>query len=57
MEDELLRAGAMGAAMSGTGSAVYGVFGSEEEARVAANGLRAPFAAACAPVERGVEFL
>ncbi len=57
LEDELLRSGALGAAMSGTGSAVYGVFGSEEEARVAANGLRAPFAAACAPVERGVEFL
>lgn len=57
LEDELLRAGAMGAAMSGTGSAVYGIFGSEEEARVAADGLRAPFTAVCAPVERGVEFL
>jgi 4-diphosphocytidyl-2-C-methyl-D-erythritol kinase len=57
LEDELLRAGALGAAMSGTGSAVYGVFGSEDEARVAANGLRAPYAAVCAPVERGVEFL
>jgi len=57
LEDELLRSGALGAAMSGTGSAVYGIFGSEEEARVAANGLRAPLAAVCAPVERGVEAL
>jgi 4-diphosphocytidyl-2-C-methyl-D-erythritol kinase len=57
LEDELLRSGAVGASMSGTGSAVYGIFGSEDEAREAANGLRAPFAAVCAPVERGVEFL
>ena len=57
LEDELLRSGALGAAMSGTGSAVYGIFGSEEEARVASNGLRAPYAAVCAPVERGVEAL
>ena len=57
LEDELLRSGAMGAAMSGTGSAVYGVFGSEQEARLAANGLQAPYAAVCAPVERGVEAL
>jgi 4-diphosphocytidyl-2-C-methyl-D-erythritol kinase len=57
LEDDLLRSGALGAAMSGTGSAVYGVFGSEEEARVAANALRTPFAAVCAPVGRGVEVL
>jgi len=56
LEDELLRVGAMGAAMSGTGSSVYGIFGSEEEARMAANALRAPFAAVCTPVPRGVEF-
>ncbi|HKH75954.1 MAG TPA: 4-(cytidine 5'-diphospho)-2-C-methyl-D-erythritol kinase [Rubrobacteraceae bacterium] len=57
LEDDLLLSGALGAAMSGTGSAVYGVFGSEEEARVAANALRTPFAAVCAPVWRGVEVL
>lgn len=57
LEEDLLLSGALGAAMSGTGSAVYGVFGSEEEARVAANALRTPFAAVCAPVWRGVEVL
>ena len=57
LENGLLRSGALGAAMSGTGSAVYGIFSSEEEARVAANGLRAPYAVVCAPMERGVEAL
>ena len=57
LEEELLRAGAMGAAMSGSGTAVYGVFGSEAEARAAAEGLRAPFVGVCVPVARGVEFL
>lgn len=57
LEDELLRAGAVGAAMSGTGSSVYGIFGSEEKARKAANTLRAAFVAVCVPVEHGVEFL
>ncbi len=54
LEEQLLRAGAMGAAMSGTGTAVFGIFVSEAEARAAANGLRAPFVAVCEPVPRGV---
>ncbi len=55
LEEALLRAGALGAAMSGTGTAVFGVFASEAEARAAADGLRAPFVAVCEPVPRGVE--
>ncbi len=55
LEEALLRAGALGAAMSGTGTAVFGVFASEAEARAAADGLRAPFVAVCEPVHRGVE--
>ena len=58
LEDELLRAGAMGGAMSGTGSAVYGVFGSESAARAAARRLPAHrTVAVCGPVGRGVELL
>lgn len=51
----LLHAGALGVAMSGTGTAVFGVFASE--ARDAVDGLRASFVAVCEPVPRGVEIL
>ena len=54
LREELLGAGAMGAAMSGTGTAVYGIFGSEAEARAASDRLQAPFAAVCEPVAHGV---
>ena len=54
LEEELLRAGALGVAMSGTGTAVYGLFGSVVEARDAERSLRAPFVLVCEPVARGV---
>ena len=54
LEEELLRVGALGAVMSGTGTAVYGVFASVAEARDAERSLRAPFVAVCEPVARGV---
>lgn len=54
LEEVLLSAGALGAAMSGSGTAVFGVFGSGEEARAAAGRLRAPFVAVCEPVSQGV---
>ncbi len=57
LEKALLRAGASGAAMSGTGTAVFGIFASEAEARAAADGLRAAFVAVCEPAPRGVEVL
>ncbi len=51
----LLEAGAMGATMSGTGSAVYGLFASQGEARAAAEGLRRRGVTfVCVPVGRGV---
>lgn len=53
LEGALLEAGALGAAMTGTGTAVYGIFGTEREARGAAKKLDVPFAAVCAPVSRG----
>ena len=55
LEDELMRAGALGAAMSGTGTAVYGVFGSGAEASAVAERLRTPFVGVCEPVGSGVE--
>jgi 4-diphosphocytidyl-2-C-methyl-D-erythritol kinase len=54
---ELLRAGALGAAMSGSGTAVYGIFGSEEDAEVAQEKVEAPFAGVYEPVARGIERL
>lgn len=57
LEEELLRAGAIGAAMTGSGTAVYGIFGSETEARAATNGLRVPFVSTCEPVGCGIEIL
>ncbi len=56
-EKELIRAGALGASMSGSGTAVYGIFASEEEARAAASLLSAPFAGIYEPVPQGIEIL
>jgi 4-diphosphocytidyl-2-C-methyl-D-erythritol kinase len=47
---ELLRAGALGATMTGTGTAVYGIF----EDGPAGASLRAPFVGVCEPVGTGV---
>ncbi len=55
LREKLLRAGALGAAMSGTGTAVYGIFGSEAEAHAAKAELRIPFVGVYEPVVRGVE--
>ena len=52
---ELLRAGALGATMTGTGTAVYGIFGAGEDARMMKRRLRAPFVKVHTPVARGVE--
>jgi 4-diphosphocytidyl-2-C-methyl-D-erythritol kinase len=57
LEEALLHAGALGIAMSGTGTAVYGLFGSGEEARVAGERLQSPFVGVFEPVVRGVELL
>lgn len=57
LEEELLRGGALGVTMSGTGTSVYGIFGSEAEARAVAEGLRTHFVGVYEPVARGVELL
>jgi 4-diphosphocytidyl-2-C-methyl-D-erythritol kinase len=57
LEEGLLCAGALGVAMSGTGTAVYGLFGSMAEARVAVRSLQAPFVEVCEPVPHGVLML
>jgi 4-diphosphocytidyl-2-C-methyl-D-erythritol kinase len=57
LEEALLHAGALGIAMSGTGTAVYGLFGSGEEARVTGERLQTPFVGVFEPVVCGVELL
>ncbi|MDQ5828783.1 MAG: 4-(cytidine 5'-diphospho)-2-C-methyl-D-erythritol kinase [Actinomycetota bacterium] len=51
--EELLRCGALGAAMSGTGTAVYGIFGDD----VVAEQPRAAFSCLCEPLDVGVEIV
>jgi 4-diphosphocytidyl-2-C-methyl-D-erythritol kinase len=53
----MLRTGALGACMTGSGSAVFGLFEDEAEARRAAADLDAPFVRVCQPAARGVELL
>jgi len=57
LEEELQNSGSLGVTMSGSGTAVFGMFASEAEARAAAEGLRAPFVCVCGPVARAVEIL
>ena len=51
----LLACGALGAAMSGSGTAVYGIFDDEGSAERAANTVDAPFTLVCEPILHGVE--
>jgi 4-diphosphocytidyl-2-C-methyl-D-erythritol kinase len=52
--EELLRCGALGVAMSGTGTAIYGIFGGD----VMAGELpRAPFSCLCEPLDVGMEIV
>lgn len=57
LETALLKAGALGASMSGTGTAVYGIFPDENAATNAIRTIDVPFAGVFAPVDRGVEVL
>jgi 4-diphosphocytidyl-2-C-methyl-D-erythritol kinase len=54
---EMLRAGALGTAMTGTGTGVYGIFDADDETGTAEASLRAPFVGACEPVGAGVAML
>ncbi len=57
LEEDLLHASALGAVMSGSGTAVYGIFGTQEEAGAAKTRLEVPFAGVYEPVAHGVESL
>ena len=56
-KEALLRSGALGAAMSGAGTAIYGIFDSEEDAETAEKNVDAPFVGVYEPVSRGIETL
>ena len=55
LERGLLEAGAVGVSMTGSGTAVYGLFRDEDVALRASESIDAPFASVCAPVSRGSE--
>jgi 4-diphosphocytidyl-2-C-methyl-D-erythritol kinase len=55
LERELLLSGALGASMSGSGTAVYGVFDDEASAESAKDTVDAPFIGVYAPVPCGVK--
>ena len=57
LREGFLRAGAMGAAMSGTGTAVFGVLGADVEAEGVATRPGVHFVRVCEPVYRGVTLL
>jgi 4-diphosphocytidyl-2-C-methyl-D-erythritol kinase len=55
---EMLRAGALGAAMTGTGTAIYGIFDAESgDSPAAVASLRAPFLGVFEPAGAGVLML
>jgi 4-diphosphocytidyl-2-C-methyl-D-erythritol kinase len=57
LERELVASGALGASMSGSGTAVYGIFEDVESAGLARDTIDAPFAGVYEPVSCGVEII
>ena len=55
LEQQLLVSGALGVSMSGSGTAVYGIFDDAETAGTASEALHTPFAGVYRPVLGGVE--
>jgi 4-diphosphocytidyl-2-C-methyl-D-erythritol kinase len=55
LERSLLVSGALGASMSGSGTAVYGIFDDAETARIVNDAVDAPFVNVYGPVSSGVE--
>ena len=55
LEQSLLASGALGASMSGSGTAVFGAFEDAEAAGIAKDTLNVPFVNVYEPVPRGVE--
>ncbi len=54
-EKKLLKERALGACMSGTGTAVYGLFAKEDEGRTVSGRFTAPFVGVYEPVAHGME--
>ena len=57
LEQSLLASGALGASMSGSGPAVYGIFHDEKAAGIGKDTVDAPFIGVYEPVSRGVEIV
>jgi 4-diphosphocytidyl-2-C-methyl-D-erythritol kinase len=57
LERALLASGALGASMSGSGTAVYGIFYDEKAAGIAKDTVDAPFIGVYEPISRGVEIV
>src|SRR5215210_5664330 len=57
LEQTLLESGALGASMSGSGTAVYGIFGDEGAAGISKDRIETPFIGVYEPVTRGVEIV
>jgi 4-diphosphocytidyl-2-C-methyl-D-erythritol kinase len=57
LEQTLLASSALGASMSGSGTAVYGIFDDAETAGGARDAVDAPFISVYEPVSRGVEIV
>ena len=56
LEQQLLASGALGASMSGSGTAVYAIYADEEAAGNAKSKIAAPFIGVYEPVSHGIEF-
>jgi 4-diphosphocytidyl-2-C-methyl-D-erythritol kinase len=57
LEQSLLASGALGASMSGSGTALYGIFHDERSAGIGKDTVDAPFIGVYEPVSRGVEIV
>lgn len=57
LRERLLQLGALGAGMTGSGTAIYGIFETEDHARSAAGRISAPLVFVCEPMTAGVELL
>ena len=57
LEQTLLASGALGASMSGSGTAAYGIFHDAEGAGIAKDTVEAPFIGVYGPVSRGVKIV
>jgi 4-diphosphocytidyl-2-C-methyl-D-erythritol kinase len=57
LERTLLASRALGASMSGSGTAVYGIFDNAEAAGIAKDLVDAPFIGVYEPISRGAEIV